>query len=257
MHAYNWDTVQDSVLFVRRGCHVSHGNYTWSVTDRWLLSLRIRRESKGAAHGLDMMTCNLTANGRVAFTHHTGEDLGQSLHGSQGLGLPSSDTVLELVERLAHRVGVRDLRIVHERDVPDSPPLEDERRFTFMWLWSMHRQLPLGQVTLKSVLTDELVRPTCRSKILLCFWNKKCSSVRHGTAGRVSGHLLVPAVALHNTTEGNSIVVAVFFVVFSFGNTDCAYHRNQVILNRVFPQLEVSKTTHGGKKHLLVHLATT
>lgn len=75
------------------------------------------------------MACSLRADSRAALTHHTGEDLGQSLHGSQGLGLPSSQTVLELVERLADRVGVRDLGVVHERNVPDSPPLEDEKRF--------------------------------------------------------------------------------------------------------------------------------
>lgn len=131
---------------------LSHGNDKLCVTKQWLLCLRIRKESKEPAQGLNVMTCSLRAESRAVLTHHTGEDLGQSLHGSQGLGLPSSETVLKLVERLADRVGVRDLSVVHKRDVPDSPTLEDERRFTFTSLWSTG--LKRSDTQSASVLSD-------------------------------------------------------------------------------------------------------
>lgn len=151
------------------------------------------------------MTCSLRANSRAALTHHTGEDLGQSLHSSQGLGLPSSETVLELVERLADRVGVRDLSVVHERDVPDSPPLEDDRRFTF------------SQSGLEAACeADRLVKNVTffeKPEMLECV-TRKCWPWLRPSARRSR------CSAQHNRRKLNCPCFLCLF--FSFENTDCA-----------------------------------
>lgn len=121
---------RDSVLLVAATSHTEIIYYV-QLRQLHLSGSRIngrRTRDDIITPGNDVMTRSLGADSGAALTHHTGEDLGQPLHGSQGLGLASSEAVLKLVERLAHRVGVRDLGVVHERDVPHSPPLDDKRR---------------------------------------------------------------------------------------------------------------------------------
>lgn len=110
---------QHSVLIAQDSSQVSRKWYIlWKQP--MTLGLRIKKAVNPHRH-----RATRPWRDELQITHHTREDLGQSLHGSQGLGLPSSQTVLELVERLSDRVGVRDLGVVHEGDVPHSPTLED------------------------------------------------------------------------------------------------------------------------------------
>lgn len=60
--------------------------------------------------------------------HHARKDFGKPFNSCYRFGFPSSETVLKLIERLANRVGVRNLCIVYKCDVSHSPSLTKKKK---------------------------------------------------------------------------------------------------------------------------------
>ncbi len=60
------------------------------------------------------------------YTHHAGEDLFQRFSRRFCFGSPSGQTVRKREQRLSHRIGIRNLPVVDQSQVPNSPALKNQ-----------------------------------------------------------------------------------------------------------------------------------
>lgn len=67
-------------------------------------------------------------------TYYSRKDFSETFNSCYGFGLPSSKTVLKLIERLTNWIWIWDLCIVYKCDVSDSPSLENKGETKLMFL---------------------------------------------------------------------------------------------------------------------------